>query len=389
LLTSELPRPDSDPLRVRYLGEDLVAFRDSDGRVGLIQNHCPHRGASLFFGRSEEAGVRCVYHGWKFDVDGNCVDMPNEPAESDFKHKVRAVAYPAVERSGVIWTYMGPRDKQPPLPELEWSCVPESHVLVTKRRQDSNYLQAIEGGIDSSHVSFLHSTLRSSEGVPRIIRGRARYLAADRHPHFEVLQTDYGLLIGARRNAEANSHYWRITQFLAPWFQMIPAEPGEPINGHAWIPIDDEHCWTWSITWDPEHPLSQELLAELRTGTDIHSNVDDRFRPLANRENDYRIDRAAQRSTSYTGIVGISEQDTAVQESMGPIYDRSGEHLGTTDLAIIQMRRLLLNLSEALEVGHEPLPAAAPQAYRVHSTTLLLPRNADWTTAAREASLRR
>jgi hypothetical protein len=315
--------------------------------------------------------------------------MPNEPAESDFKHKVKAVTYPTVERSGVIWAYLGPPDTQPPLPDLEWTRVPERHLYVTKRRQDSNYLQAIEGGIDSSHVSFLHSTLTSPDEVARIIRGRARYLAADRHPRFEVLQTDYGLLIGARRNAEAESYYWRITQFLAPWFTMIPAEPGEPINGHAWIPIDDEHCWTWSITWHPDHPLAEELLAELRTGTDIHATVDAQFRPLANRDNDYLIDRAAQRTTSYTGIVGISEQDTACQESMGPIYDRSQEHLGTTDLAIIQMRRLLLNLAEALAAGQEPLPAQAPAAYRVHSTTLLLPRDADWTSAAHQASLAR
>src|SRR5689334_15961093 len=157
MLSSEVPAPDSDPVRVMLLGEKLIAFRDTNGKIGLIQNHCPHRGASLFFGRNEESGLRCVYHGWKFAADGTCVDMPNEPAESDFKHKVRATAYPCKERGGIIWAYMGPPERQPELPDLEWAIVPEDQRYISKRLQETNYAQAMEGGIDSSHVSFLHN----------------------------------------------------------------------------------------------------------------------------------------------------------------------------------------------------------------------------------------
>src|SRR5262249_38587343 len=189
---------DGAPLRVRLLGEDLIGFRTSAGSVGLIQNNCPHRGASLFFGRNEEAGLRCVYHGWKFDTSGACVDMPNEPAESDFKSKVKAVAYPTVDRGGVLWAYMGPTDAPHPAPpELEWTHVPESHRLVTKRIQFCNYLQNVEGEVDSSHVSFLHSrnVAANSAGIasddPRF--NLPNYMARDRAPRFFVLPTDYGV----------------------------------------------------------------------------------------------------------------------------------------------------------------------------------------------------
>src|SRR5919197_1762015 len=211
VLYSDELEPDGNPERVRLLGEDLIAFRDSDGRPGLLGDHCPHRGASLVFARNEACGLRCVYHGWKFDVAGRCVDMPNEPPESNFKDKIQHTAYPCVERGGLIWAYMGPKELQPPLPELEWTRVPLSHRHVSKRLQESNYLQAMEGGIESSHVSFLHSWIdESKRGAGWTILGQlAKYLNSDRHPHFEVLETEYGLLIGARRNAEPDTYYWR------------------------------------------------------------------------------------------------------------------------------------------------------------------------------------
>src|SRR4051794_39897140 len=220
VLTEEV-EPDGTPLRVRLLGEDLVAFRDTNGQVGLIQNNCPHRGASLFFGRNEEAGVRCVYHGWKFSVDGTCVDMPNEPAESDFKQKVRATAHPCTERGGVVWAYLGSQDSMTQPPELEWTRVPESHRIVTKRIQYCSYLQNVEGEVDSSHVSFLHSKPNSAAESAGIkadasLTPLPDYMARDRAPRFFVLPTEYGMLIGARRDAESDSYYWRITQFLMP-----------------------------------------------------------------------------------------------------------------------------------------------------------------------------
>jgi phthalate 4,5-dioxygenase oxygenase subunit len=384
LLSSELPRADSDPVRATLLGEKLVAFRDSNGQVGLVAENCPHRGASLFFGRNEEAGLRCVYHGWKFSADGTCVDMPNEPAESDFKQKVRAIAYPCQERGGLIWAYMGPPEVQPELPDLEWALVPDDQRYISKRLQETNYAQAMEGGIDSSHVSFLHNDTTRGR---RPNSDSNRYLRGDGAPKFEVVDTRYGVVIGARRNAEADSYYWRITQWLFPFYTMIPPFSDGPISGHAWVPIDDEHCWTFSMTWHPRRPLTQAEVRFIEDGNGVHAmKIPGTFRPVRNATNDYMIDRALQRSgQSFTGITGISEQDTAVQESMGAIYDRTSEHLGAADAAIIQMRRRLMRAARDLEAGVEP-PALDADVFRVRSVSMLLQRDvASWPEAAKDA----
>ena len=388
-LSSELPRADSDPIRVRLLGEDLVAFRDSNGVVGLIAANCPHRGASLFFGRNEEAGIRCVYHGWKFIVDGTCVDMPNEPAESDFRTKVKAVTYPVLERGDVLWAYMGPEpaDSRPSPPELEWTHVPASHRLVTKRIQFCNYLQNVEGEVDSSHVSFLHSkgAGAAAAGLDDLRSTLVDYMARDRAPRFFVLPTEYGLVIGARRDAEADSYYWRITQFLMPTYTMIPVPVGFPVSFTAATPIDDERMMGFTVTWHPDRPLTEGEVGQIRAWTGVHTEVDPTtFVPVRNQDNDYLIDRAVQRSgVSYTGIRGIREEDLAMQEGMGPIFDRGSEHLGSADLAVIAMRRRMLDAVRALsERGEVPYEVRQPDAYRVRSAALVLPREAQWEVAA-------
>jgi phthalate 4,5-dioxygenase len=393
-LSSELPRRDSDPIRVRLLGEDLVAFRDSNGTVGLLQNNCPHRGASLFFGRNEESGLRCVYHGWKFSADGTCVDMPNEPAESDFKHKVRAIAYPTEERGGVVWAYLGPPDQKPGLPELEWTHVPESHRYVTKRIQFCSFLQNVEGEVDSSHVSFLHSkqnSLADSAGIQADPGSTLpNYMARDRAPRFFVLPTEYGMLIGARRDAEIDSYYWRITQFLMPSYTMIPSPVGAPVSFTGATPIDDERMMGFTVTWHPDRPLSESEIAQIESWLGVHTEVDGRtFIPFRNKDNDYLIDRDLQRSRrSYTGIRGIREEDLAVQEGMGPICDRTTEHLGSADLAVIAMRRRLLDAVHALEQrGEVPYEAVNADAYRVRSAALVLPRSVEWQSGAANALL--
>ncbi len=391
LLAEELPEPDCPPVRLRIMGEDLVAFKDTMGRIGVLDAYCPHRRAHLFWGRNEECGLRCVYHGWKFDVEGNCVDMPNEPPESRFKEKVKQTAYPAREWGGVIWAYMGPRELMPPEPpQLEWARVPASHRLVSKRLQESNWAQAVEGGIDSSHVSFLHRTLTPTRADGRAPT-RSDLMVRDTAPRFTVKQTDYGLLIGARRDAGDDAYYWRITQFLLPWYTMIPGamEPGQPLSGHAWVPIDDEHVWTFTITWHPDRPLTEAELAEMRAGYGIHCEVDEQYMPIRNARNNYLIDRQAQKTQSYTGIKGISEQDMAVQESMGPIVDRTREHLGTADTAIIAFRRLLLRLAKNLQQGQEPAAAHRPEAYRVRSASVILRREVPFDEGARERLLAR
>ena len=280
MLSSELPNPDSDPVRIRLLNEDLIAFRDTAGRVGLIQNNCPHRGASLFFGRNEAAGLRCVYHGWKFDVDGTCVDMPNhhfgmasEPAESDFKDKVKAVTYPCVERSGVVWTYMGP-DTAPPLQTQEWMRVPEENLDVCKHLGEANWLQLLEGGIDTAHSSFLHRTF-----------GRARtqttqgFRARSTAPTLEVVQTEYGYTYaGIRHLPDEDQDYVRVYQFVLPFHQMRAFEGylgHSLISGHIWVPVDDETTWVWSWTYTAGgEPLPAEVIeAEKRSGGRLPGDV--------------------------------------------------------------------------------------------------------------------
>jgi phenylpropionate dioxygenase-like ring-hydroxylating dioxygenase large terminal subunit len=389
LLAEELPEPDCPPVRVRVVGENLIAFRATDGSIGLLEEICPHRRASLFWGRNEEQGLRCVYHGWKFDTAGQCVDMPNEPAEYEFKRRVQTRAYPAREFGGMIWAYMGPKEAMPELPQLEWARVPASHRYLSKRLQESNWAQATEGGIDSSHISFLHSRIQPPPTVRSEVMtgvGVPGYVAMDTNPHFTVKRTDYGLLIGARRNAEKDKYYWRITQFLLPFHQMIPGnlQPGSSITGHAWLPIDDDHCWAYTMTWNPERPLSEEELATLKSGNGVHAEVDAKYRPIRNARNEYLIDRVKQKTESFTGIKGVGEQDCAVQESMGSIVDRSLERLGTSDTAIIAFRRLLLNTVRDLDAGKEPYAAAHGDAYRVRSASVVLESTIAFDEGARE-----
>ena len=390
LLASELPAPDCPPVRLRILGEDLIAFRDSQGRVGLLDEFCPHRRASLFWGRNEECGLRCVYHGWKFDVAGACVDMPNEPPEYAFANKVRTQAYPAREFGGIIWAYLGPPERTPELPKLEWARVPGTHRYISKRRQETNYLQAVEGGIDSSHSNFLHATVEAfqmSDAYLEKVRNanhlRAKYHILDRSPRFTVTKTGYGLLIAVRRNAEEDTYYWRLTQFLLPSHTIIPYQKGLSIHGHCWVPRDDETCWVWSMTWNPDAPLSPDEWEAIRNESFVHASVEPgTFRPLRNKDNNYLIDRA-QLGASMTGIHGFAAQDQAIQESMGPIVDRSRERLGTSDAAIIAMRRLLLEEIRALVDGREPTAPHHGDRYWVRSASMLLKRDVPVDQGAR------
>ncbi|HEY6346491.1 MAG TPA: Rieske 2Fe-2S domain-containing protein [Bryobacteraceae bacterium] len=391
LLASELPAPDCPPVRVRLLGEDLIAFRDSQGQIGILDEFCPHRRASLFWGRNEECGLRCVYHGWKFDVNGRCMDMPNEPPEYGFSNKVRAIAYPAREYGGLIWAYLGPKEFSPELPKLEWARVPESHRYVSKRLQDTNYLQAVEGGIDSSHSNFLHASVdafRLTDSYVEKVKNssslRAKYHILDKGPRFSVHKTDYGLIIAVRRNAEEDTYYWRLTQFLLPSHTIIPYQPGFSIHGHCWVPRDDQTCWVWTISWNPDAPLSAEEWEAIRNETFVHAQVDPAtFRPLRNKDNNYLIDRQAQDADSMTGIHGFAAQDQAIQESMGPLVDRTRERLGTSDTAIVAMRKLLLEEIRGLTRGREPFAARHGDLYWVRSASLLLNREIEFQEGAR------
>jgi phthalate 4,5-dioxygenase len=391
--SDELPEPDGAQLRVKLLGEQLIGFRATSGEVGLIQNNCPHRGASLFFGRNEEAGLRCVYHGWKFDTSGACVDMPNEPAESDFKQKVKAVAYPTKERNGIIWAYMGPRQDPPPLPDFEANMLDNHDTVVSILHRPCNWMQGWEGEMDTVHQAFLHA------GATRVDDTRPGtfdyFIARTPAPRFAVIDTPYGTSYGAYRPATEDTYYWRIAHMLFPFYAMIPAGMmGQQTRFAAYVPMDDEHTLHWEITTgliDPEklppeargsegrRPQPRAQSEYLPATTDWYG----RFNLIQSMANDYLIDRQAQRArTSYTGIPGIRQQDMAVTESMGPIFDRTSEHLGTTDALIIRTRRRMINAARALdEQGQVPPGVDSPELYRQRSGGVLLPREVNWWDA--------
>ena len=376
-LSSELPEPDCPPVRIKLLGEELVAFRDTDGRVGLIDNACPHRRASLFFGRNEECGLRCVYHGWKFDVNGNCVDMPSEPAESNFKDKVKIKAYPVQERGGILWTYMGPRQTPPPLPELEANMIEDSQINLFMR--ECNWMQALEGDIDTVHAAFLHSGLNKAEEVPQ--DGWRRYSLGNRAAKYSVTDTDFGTMYGAYRPAEEDSYYWRIANFLFPFYTMTPTGVlGREIRVRAWVPIDDTHTFGISMGRRTRTQGRGET-EQMPNGTGWY----DRFRVVADNTNDFLIDRAQQREVTYSGLPSITVEDQAVTTSMGSISDRDQEHLGTSDSMIIKTRRRVINAARDFMEGVTPPGVDNPEVYGVRSGGVVLPRDTkDWVEATKE-----
>ena len=383
--------------RVKLLGERLIAFRAKDGRPGLVGEFCPHRRASLYFGRVEEAGMRCVYHGWKFGMDGQCLEMPNEPPESGFAAKIRHVGYPCEERGGMVWAYMGPTSPPPPLPHLEWTLLPEANSFASKRVQECNWFQAMEGGIDSSHISFLHAPLDHRDAEINRALDQASFgigvavQTADRAPRFEVVDTDYGVLIGAQRTRADGQHLWRVTQFLMPFYTMPPTDLDEKITqSHIWVPMDDTNVVNWMVTWHPDRALTREEITLNIAGKGAHvcdylpptSEPYGDIRTAANRGNDYEMDWEAHRTRMFCGIPGFGVQDQAIQESQGDIVDRALEHLGSSDTAIIHVRRRLMNAARALRDQGAPAPGRDPQSFHVRSASVVLPPGASWVEGA-------
>jgi phthalate 4,5-dioxygenase len=372
LFANQLPTPDCPPVRVKLFGEKLVAFRDTQGRVGLIDERCPHRTASLFFGRNEECGLRCVYHGWKFDVEGNCVDLPSEPWDKDFKRKIKITAYPCLERGGLVWAYMGPPESKPDFPEIEWTLVPDSHRYVTRHLQDCNWLQALEGGFDVSHLSFLHQgTADGPDGKPLPIPTR-----------YEVVPAEYGLISVTGRDLPDGNAALTANVMLMPFHKLISTSP---IGAHVWVPLDDETTMNYSVEYWPDRPLDDAELEDSKNGGFIHPLLlPGSDRAILNKDNDYRIDRALQKSgKSFTGIFGLGTQDCGIQESMGPVADRTAEHLGKSDTTIIQIRRLLLRTLKDFEAGGTP-PGLDAASYRVRSGRFMLPKGKPLTESVEE-----
>lgn len=384
LLSEEVAEKGCPPVRVTLLSEKLVAFRDSNGEIGLIEEFCAHRRVSLWFGRNEDGGLRCPYHGWKFDVSGKCQEIPSEPDDSTFRHEVSLTSYPCVERGGIVWAYMGPPELRPEPPAFEWVTVPANQRYHTKRLEECNYLQALEGGIDSSHVGWLHRGELRSDPLHHGSKG-SDYHLSDRKPRFEVKESAGGLNMGVRRNAGDDKYYWRITPWIMPWYTIVPPYGDNPLHGHAWVPIDDENCFAWTFSYHPSRPLSEVELEVMHEGGSLHVNQDPgTFRPVANRDNDYLMDRAAQKAgTSSSGVKGIAMQDASIQESMGRVADRSRENLVLTDRGIALARRQLLRAAEELGRGTPP-PGLDPEAQAVRSASFELDRDIPFDEAPGE-----
>ena len=382
LLAHELPKPDCAPVRVKLLGERLLAFRDTSGQVGLIDEFCAHRGVSLWFGRNEEGGIRCPYHGWKYDHTGQCVEVPSEPEESGYCKKIKLTSYPCVERGGVIWAYLGPVELQPPAPSYEWCLVPDSHRYVSKRIQECNYLQAMEGGLDSIHSTFLHRYSVGEDPLLKRDAESAAMLKGDPHPKFIPTQSLGGLHISTRRNAGDDRYYWRVTQWLMPCFNLFPPYGDNPCGGHAWVSIDDEHCWTFSIDYHPHRPLNQTELDACHDGKGIHVKLNEgSFVPRANIHNMYFMDRRAQKDKkTFSGVMTIGIQDAAVQESMGAIEDRSRENLVSTDNGIIMTRNRLAQAARDVQI-HKTPPGLDAATQRVRAISMVAPRSQAFSEA--------
>ncbi|SHK27336.1 Rieske [2Fe-2S] domain-containing protein [Roseomonas rosea] len=352
LMSSEV-KADGDPVRLMLLGEKLVAFRDSSGRVGIMDHRCPHRCASLFIGRNEEGGIRCVYHGWKFDVEGRCVDMPSVPARLDFKEKVHAKAYKTHERNGLIWVYMGDRAVPPPLPAIEAAMIPGAEIWCLQR--SCNWLQALEGDIDTSHVGFLHVGSLEPDDLEENHPMRPTVL--NRAPEYEVSNADWGTMYGAFRPNDDGQMSWRVAHFMFPFWTQTPNNKfATRAIARAWVPIDDEHSMLFDITggvdggnpaYNSKRKTGEPLFEPFRYApntTDWYG----RWRSADDISNDWAIDRESQRNgTQYTGIPNITMQDQAVTESMGPITDHAFEHLAPTDQMIARTRRRLLLAARA------------------------------------------
>lgn len=388
-LSAELPEPDGAPLRVRVLGEDLVAFRLSDGRIGLLEPHCAHRGANLFFGRNEAGGIRCIYHGWKFDLEGRAVEMPNVPAAAASRSRTSITAYPIREFAELIWAYLGPREFMPEMPQLEAGQVPPTHRYVTKKLQQCNWAQSVEGALDTAHFSFLHMPApRVAQAVHPDANADARrltWMRDDPMPQFSFVEHAAGFAAGAARRADGEDLYWRITQFLLPNHSLAPnAFPGENLQGQTWVPISDTECWIYTYAWNPDRPLTDAERAKLARGHGVIAETDADYVPLRRRENDYLIDRASQRSESFTGVRGVSEQDAMVQDSQGLIADRTREHLTATDAAVVRFRRVVLEAARALASGKAPAAVEDGAAYRLRSGSWVAHRNKALAEVMRE-----
>jgi phthalate 4,5-dioxygenase oxygenase subunit len=385
-LSEEVAANDGPPARARLLGEDLVVFRDSNGKLGVLDEYCPHRRASLVLGRNEECGLRCLYHGWKIDVEGNVLEMSSEPAGSGFADKVKHKAYPVREASGFVWAYMGPAETMPEFEAPPFAPTPDCRVSILKFRVNANWAQILEGQIDSAHSSTLHS----SDMVPARVDGakatEQNWLrpSTDKTPRYQSERTPYGFRYAAIRRpiVNANTHeYVRITVYVAPFIALIP-----PNNVHNVTtvlgPVDDENTDFYFIAWnDGSKPgISQEEWRKFNVAQ-VGIDMDKSYNNVRTRENRYLQDRQAMKLGNATGIRGIPNQDIAMWETMGPIADRTRERLGASDFAVVEFRRMMVEAAQAFAAGRPALGTInRVRQASISSFEGIVPKTTDWRT---------
>lgn len=374
VLSRDIAEPGGAPVRVGLLGESLVAFRSPDGHTGLIGEHCLHRGASLVYGRNEAQGLRCLYHGWQFSVDGDVLDTPAEPQTSRMKTRLRHIAYPTIEAGGIVWAYLGPAAHRPVFPRYPWMSLPPDRLLVVKMFQDCNYLQGVEGDLDPAHPNYLHQDfdLRGDSwdgaGWNSIVR-----MMDDGSPQIHCEDTPYLMRVVARRRTrDPSQEYIRTVEWVAPFYCLTASGAHESRVFKAWLPVDDDSCYTFYIHYDTERALDVPA---------IYQNWNHRadgpdYRTPHTLGNMHLQSRADMQARNFSGISGAAIQDRAVQESMGKRYDRTREHLGRSDAAVIYYRRRLLALTRAVEVG-ETLPAHDPGlSFDLYTASCTVPSSA-------------
>jgi phthalate 4,5-dioxygenase oxygenase subunit len=382
-LIEEVSEPDGTPVKARVFGEDLVVFRDSDGRVGVMDEYCPHRRASLVYGRNEEGGLRCLYHGWKMDVEGNVLEMVSEPAASGMAEKVKHKAYPVKEWGGMVWAYMGPQDAVPEFVPPRWAPTAEARVSIAKAILPCNWAQILEGAIDSAHSSSLHS----SDMVPARVDGAKATANAwlrpstDKAPRLQVQRGEYGFRYAAIRRPikdAATNEYVRSTVFVAPATALIP--PNNLYNvANINVPCDDTSTAFYFIAWGhpSQTPETETWRKFLRQTVGI--DLDPYYRPLRNPDNRFWQDRQAMKAGNFTGITGFPNQDVAMWVTMGPIADRTNDRLGASDLAIVEFRKQMLEAVQAFQNGEAAIGTgdkAIP--HEVCAFQAIVPKTTDW-----------
>jgi nitrite reductase/ring-hydroxylating ferredoxin subunit len=384
----DLGGPDGSPFKVQVLGEELIAYRDSQGRPGLVDAFCPHRGAPLYFGRNEESGLRCVYHGWKFDVTGECVDMPSAPEAETYRPKVTIKAYPCLEAGDVIWAYMGPPDKKPPFPLFDWTRVPSENRIMRKFKVQCNYLQSMEGDFDTAHLRYLHSTLEGA--IPNPLNPNGVQGTPGGGPGAQaggIVGEPFPVAVGNRRITRRDATQMEDTpsgtvgvtvreapdggviaaigyMLMLPVFCTVGLAGPNTASSNIRIPIDNETIMFFRLRWSYD-PFAENMVHEYRDGENYNPRlIPGTITPELNKENEYGLDREAQRERSYTGIRSFPIQDIAMVENQwGRIADRSQEHLMSMDYQIIHNRERLLKAAKALANGTEPSEPWHPEAY--------------------------